>query len=293
MVTDQSIDLVWIDNDTPIATGTATVNLFYTDAMPPTFEPGTRPDTIVGMPIVEGIIEHDTTNRYTWDTSGVSAGVYWVWSLVIEPPLPNPSPQIIRFTDVPIVIAHLGDEVPPAVRVTNPDNPFVWSDRMIDIEYEAFDPSGTAKVRIEVGSSFDGTGFTVLAEDLPAVQEGSVSWDTSQLAEADWTIRAIITDDRGFEVTAYAKFFLLITHLQEPDAGVAPDTGPAPTDLGSESPDSGILDTDLGPMMKLPKEPKSGCTCAQKKPSDGSRAALLIAVFALGLRRRWRRPSLG
>ena len=47
-VWDQSIELLWIDSDNPIPTGTATVNLFYTADMPPTFEPGTHPDALVG-----------------------------------------------------------------------------------------------------------------------------------------------------------------------------------------------------------------------------------------------------
>lgn len=281
-VADQSIEITWIDSDNPIPTGTATVNLFYTDAMPPTFEPGTRPDALIGTPMVSGIFEYDDTNSYTWDTSAVSAGTYWVWSLVEEPPEPMPSPQIIRFTEVPIVVAHGQDEVPPAVRITNPDNPFVWADQTVDLEYEAFDPSGTGRVRLEVGSTFDGSDFTVIAEDLPAVAEGSFTWDTSQLAEVDWTIRATIIDDRGFEITAYAQYFLLVTHLQAPDAGPStPDAGAA-EDMGTpQAPDAGV-DVDQGQKMMA----KEGCSCTGSSQRPG--LAWLMLLFIAAPLIRWR-----
>ncbi len=206
-VFDPSIELIWIDADVPIPTGTATVNLFYTDAMPPTFEQGTRPEALMGMPIIEGVYENDRANRHVWETSSVSAGTYWIWSLVIEPPEPNPAPQIIHFSTVPVVISHPGDAIPPAVHVTSPSNPFVWADQTFDVEYEAFDPTGAAKVRLEAGNTFDGSDFLLIADNLPATAAGRVTWDTSQLTEGDWTLRAVITDERGFEITAYDASF--------------------------------------------------------------------------------------
>ena len=284
-VFDQSVGLEWVDSDTSIPTGTATVNLFYTDAMPPTFEPGTRPDAVVGTQILEGLPEYDPTNTFEWDTSQVPSGTYWVWSLVEEPPEPMPSPQIIHFTPVPIVIAHPGDDVPPAIRITNPDNPFVWADQEFRLEYEAFDPSGNGRVKLEATDQFDGTGFFTIAEDLPAVADGVFMWDVSELAEIDWTLRATITDDRGFEVTAYGQHFLLITHLQAPDMGVGPDMGAMDSgalDTGPR-PDAGVSARDAG--QKLPA-PKSGCSCSAAPPTSSASLLSLLGLLVIFRRRR-------
>src|SRR5688572_23375841 len=48
---DQTFELQWIDSDTPISTGTATIDWYYTDRMPRTFPIGVVPPDLEGTPI--------------------------------------------------------------------------------------------------------------------------------------------------------------------------------------------------------------------------------------------------
>ena len=223
-IADEQFTLRWVDADKPIPTGTATVDLFYTARRPPSFSAGEIPDLLEGTPIVLGLLEKDPENQYIWDTRSVPAGSYFVWSRVVEPPEEFMSPQIISFSPGIVTIAHRGDEVYPGIRITHPDSPFRYADQGFQIRWEVFDPDGTGRVRLEVGTSRLGENYQVLGEALPVVPS-QFDWDTSNLTETDWRIRATITDARGLSFTTYSEYPLLVTHLglEERDAGTEPD----------------------------------------------------------------------
>lgn len=259
IVADERFTVTWIDSDTPIPTGTATVNLYFTDEAPPTFFLGAIPGALGGTPIAEGIREVDPANRFEWDTTGVPSGTYWIWSRVDEPPEPVPSPVYISLSPAPLHVRHPGDPLGPSIRITRPNTPISFSDREFELRWEAFAPNGPATVRLEAGTSLDGSDFLVIAEGLAATSTGAFVWQTGDLAEGDWTIRAVITDEVG-SFTAYARYFLLITHFfPNRDAGAA-DSG------GIDA--SAALDAGLEPP---PVEDEGcGCTTAGAGPSWAS-----------------------
>jgi MYXO-CTERM domain-containing protein len=280
-VADAEFTVTWIDSDTPIPTGTATVDLHYTETMPPTYFLGDIPDSLSGTPIVEGIRETDTANRFTWDTSSVPSGTYWIWSRVDEPPEPIPSPVYISFSPAPLHVQHPGDPIGPSVRVTRPNTDISYSDEGFEIRWQAFAPNGPATIRLEAGLSLDGTDFTVIADGLAATSTGAFYWETAELAEGDWTIRAVITDETG-SFTAYCPYFLLITHFFPlRDSGVR-DAAPPP--------DAGRIDaasaTDTGGE---PPPPEEGCNCTATRA--GASNALWLAIALAGTRRRRSRGS--
>lgn len=224
-----SYRLEWIDTDMPIATGTATVDLHFVRENPPTFVRGTYPEVLAGTAIVSGIRETDRDNAYTWELRDVPTGAYWVWAIVHEPPnelgfqlVPALSPGILR-------VQHAGDPEPLCVYLKTPDTPFRFADRSYVVEYDANDPRGTARVKLEATLSRDGTELITIAEDLPAVPDGRFVWDTSTLELGDWTLRATVRDDSGQSFSSYARFFLQIQHF--PDAGVIGST-PVDNDVG-------------------------------------------------------------
>ena len=269
-VVDSSIDITWVDADRSIPTGTATVDFFYTNRQPPTFQSGERPDDLVGEVVVTGIPEKDMPNAYTWDTSAVPAGSYVLWSQVVEPPEENMSIQIIDLSPGIVTVAHPGDPVYPAVLLTAPNSPFKYADESFEITWEAFDPDGTARIRIEARIGPTGTPI-VVADDLPATAEGSVVWDTSNLEENDWILEAIITDDRGLSFRHFSRYVVLVTHQVGPrDGGVAVDASAA---------DAGVA-IDGGKIAKVDE----GCDCAT---SSGAASGWwsLLGLYAV-LRRR-------
>lgn len=205
----------WNDGDQGVPTGTATVDLFYTNVIPPTFVPGDVPAELEGMPIVLGVREVDRANTYVWDTSGVPTGSYWIWSRVNEPPTIPPKRTIISFSKGVVTVAHPGDPVPPAVHFLPPASPFLWpeSDR-IEIDYEGFDPDGASRVTLEAGPS--ASALTVLAEGLPASHRHRFTWATLDWPEGQYVVRATITDGSGRSFSAYDQFFRIVNN-PEPD----------------------------------------------------------------------------
>ncbi|MCA9550556.1 MAG: hypothetical protein KC933_11010 [Myxococcales bacterium] len=273
-VVDTDFTFGWADADIPIPTGTATVDFYYTARRPPAFENGDTHPLLEGEVIVQGILEKDHTNTFTWDTTAVPAGSYFLWSRVVEPPEEFMSPQIISFSPGILTVAHPGDPVYPALLITTPDTPFRYADEEFLLKWSAFDPDGSGRVTIEVGTSSMGLDYQTLVEDVPAV-DGEYLWDTSGLAEGDWFIRGSLVDGRGLGFTTYAQYLLLIAHdIGAPDAGVEADGGPR---------DAGQPAVDAGVKVKAPKE---GCRCAE--PSAGAPLAGLLAgiLVATGRKRR-------
>ncbi|MEQ9497563.1 MAG: hypothetical protein RIT81_11910 [Deltaproteobacteria bacterium] len=268
-VVDESVELLWVDADRSIPTGTATVDFYYTDRQPPTFQAGERPDDLVGETIVTGIWEKEMPNAYTWDTTSVPAGSYLIWSQVVEPPEENMAIQIIGLSPGIVTVAHPGDPVHPAVYLTSPTSPFKFAHRSFELTWDAFDPDGTGRVRLEAMIGPDGEPL-LIADDLPPDQ-GSFVWDTSQLEENDWTLKATITDDRGLSFYHYSNYVLLVTHnVPEDDAGV-PDAG---------TPDAGTVRD--GGYVKT-GEPPDTCACTAGR--TGAPWPWVLALFLFRRRR--------
>ena len=272
-VVDEEFTLEWSDYDGPSPTGTVTVNWFYTNKMPRTFQPGVIPDDLTGNVIVRGIDEADLTNRYVWNTSTVTPGSYFVWSLIDEPPEEMALLRVVAFARGVVTIAHPGDEVHPAVIISRPDSPYYLADESFRIEYEAFDPDGTATVSLEVSSATVGEDFTVLVENLPAASKGEFIWDTKELEEGDWTIRAKITDQRGLSQLTYSRFFLRVQHNEtELDAGMSQDAAPVTrTDASVQRLDSG---TSVGGTT----DNENSCSCDTVSRKTDS---LFVFMFVL------------
>lgn len=279
-VVDTSYMFRWFDTDRPVMTGTSVIEFRYTSDIPPTFTQGDVPLTLTGTVIAENILETDMTNAVVWDTTQVPTGTYWIWSWIHEPPTELNAIDIITFSPGVLTVAHPGDPVPPAVVVTKPDSAFRTADQYGDLGYSAFDPDGTGRVKLEATLKRDGTDLMLIADDLPAVADGMVRWDTADLPQGDYTIKATITDARGMSFSAFGRFYILVTHLRRVDAGPAdrgiePDASPA--DAGEEE--------DTG-FVKKPA-PSSGCTCVTRE--DRAASAWMIALLAIGVLGRWRR----
>jgi hypothetical protein len=268
-VVDAEFFFTWVDADRSIPTGTATVDFYYTNQQPPTFLNGERHPELTGEPIVQGIWEKEMPNEHTWDLTNVPSGSYLLWSEVIEPPEENMAIKIIEFSPGILTVAHAGDPVYPAVYMITPTSPFQFSDDYIDVRYAAFDPDGTARVKIEASMDPNFADPILVADDLAANAEGSFGWDTSELAEADWILKATITDARGLSHYHYGRYFLLVTHaVVRPDAGLT-DAGDGERDGGTGPPPP----RDAG-YVKIHEDPKT-CDCTAGSGRRGGRSSAM------------------
>ena len=276
---DESYLITWTDYDGPSLTGTVTVNWYYTDIMPRTFPRGLIPDSLMGEEVVTGIDEADRTTAYEWDTSSVAAGSYFIWSLIDEPPEEMAVLRVVAFARGVVTVAHPGDPIHPAIIFTRPDSPYFLADSEFAIRYQAFDPDGTGKVKIEASSSSVSDDFIILGENLPAVEDGVLLWDTSGLSEGDWTLRASLEDARGLSHSTYCRFFLRVQHISD-----SPDSGLGGMDSGDS--DSSLRTLDSGLRRKEQVSGQENCRCNHLGTRTHGLGAAVLMILMLLMRAR-------
>lgn len=277
---DESFLFRWFDaSDIGTATASTTHSFFYTTRFPPPWPVFAAPEGLEGTPIAENVLESDETNAFTWSTATVAAGAYWIWSIANDPDLEIPS-QTIVFSPYPVVIAHPGDDLHPYVVLTTPDSPasFAEGDRYL-VEYEVFDPHGSATLTLE--RSLEGTRVFEPVQELSATST-AVEIDTSSWAEGDWIFRARLEDARQKTFQTFARFTLQVARARPGrDLGVGVDA--SRPDLASD--DAG------GQTGPTPPPPAPDCQCTNIEAA-GSRfpiAAFSLVGCVLISRRRPRR----
>ncbi len=281
LVVDERYRFEWTDTNFITSTGTITIDWFYTPVMPPTFPLGSTPEDLVGTPIVLGIDEEDRTDAYTWDTSTVAPGSYWLWSRMNDLP-GETSLRINAFSRGVVTVAHRGDVVHPAIAMTSPRSPFesAQADTYL-VTYEAFDPDGTGRVALEAMRQRDASDAVEIASDLPAASSATVTWSVADLPDGEWILRATLRDGRGLTAVAYGRFVLASYAAWRVDAGpLADSTSRPPADGGRED----IGTYDAGDRLAATA---SGCGCAHAPPSEAALySTLFVALCWLGRRPR-------
>lgn len=305
MVVDRSVTFHWSDYDKPISTGTATVDFNYIVDNTRTFQRGEHPPDFLAAshPIVHGILEADRTDTWTWNTSTVAAGSYWIWSFVVDPPAEINTVSVIDFAPFPVTIAHPGDPVWPAVSITDPDSPFRFADENFTIKYSGCDPDHSGKIKLEYTLNADGSGLETIADGLPTGDQ-SFSWDTHCVPAGNAILKATITDGRGLTWSSWGRYVLLITHLTASDAGcvTAVDGGTADTGCvtsgDGDTAEAGCVTTvDGGTADAGGTSPrgKKSCSCQSTATgqvggdgatSGSSVTPVLLLAAALALRKR-------
>lgn len=279
-VVDGEYTFRWKDyDDTEGVVGNTLIDFFYTSAMPPTYRMGSTPSALVGTPIVKGIPEADLDNAYVWDTSGVPAGTYFLWSMAHDAPF-----KMVAFSRGAITVAHEGDPIHPAITITDPDGDGHVSQGAYVIRYQAFDPDGSGRVRLEASSSPVGADRILLADDL-APAEGAWEWDTTGLEAGDWSVFARIEDGRGLSHEAWGRFFIRVNR-QDGEGGSGGHGGSAGSGWEGEGGLGGGGGTAEGPD-DLGTERPEGCACGS---AGAASSGAWLTVLPLLL---WRRRSSG
>lgn len=219
---DLEVPIAWTDSDSPTPFGPAYLEIFATREDLPTFDVGRTP-ALPRPPIVPRIAEPDLTNRVVWRTSSVAPGHYHLWTVVVEPPQEVASIQITERTPQVVTVVHGDSRVGPSVAITRPSSPLATSSGEFELRYTACDPTGTARVYVDVAPL--GGDFERIGHALPAVPDGALRWSTRGLAAGTWTVRATIADDCGGYYVGYGRYYVDV--LDPPDGGVR-DAGAAP-----------------------------------------------------------------
>ena len=282
VVADQSFTFSWQDNDADM---TANFSMYY---QPVNLPPNGRVDQLDATPIPNGqaMPIMDPDDSLTWDTSGVPAGSYFLFSITRED---DPTlPESFGASNGVVTVRHAGDPLFPAVIVTEPGAIAPPVGDGFAIRWEASgDGPLTATVR---GKPRDAAGgYEDLIVDMPleadgATQRGCYVWDLGLEPIGYYEVQVEVKDGAGRTHTAYPVN--AITLLRDPAA----DAGPRPTCATPAEPDAGVDDADGGVAADAAPggsdDGGSGCHVAGGR---GDAAGLLLVGLALlALRRRAR-----
>lgn len=287
IVVDESYTFRWTDyDDTEGVVGNTLIDFFYTETMPATYRMGSVPAALEGTPIVKGIPEADLENTWVWDTSEVPAGTYFLWSMAHDAPF-----RMVAFARGTVTVAHPGDPIHPAIAVTDPDGDGHVAVGSYVIRWEAFDPDGSGKVRLEATTSPVGADRILLAEGLdPAT--GAFEWDTSAVEPGDWSIFARIEDGRDLFHEAWGRFFVRVNR-DEPGVGGSGGGGGGEAGQGGSGGGGGAGAGGEGGSGGDPVDDSgdTGCGCSGGGSSFSSAAVVgLPLLWALRRRRQPQRP---
>ncbi len=306
---DDAVTLRWTEPDVPSVFGPSVVQLavartstrpLYTDERP-----------LTPWAVVHEVLDSDPADAFVWRTATVAPGHYFVWSHMVEPPMEGLGFAAYQAPYV-VTVERPGALEGPTVMLTRPAS-LASSFGRYELSYAACDPTGTARVRLEAAPETAlGAGYVVIADDLPAVERGAFTWDTTGLERTRWVVRARIADDCGHVFESHARAFVEVRDPIDPyDAGTDDARAAEPIDArtgggaacrgrpdaaGSDAPDAGpgpdAARPDAGPGR--PSCPDgSGCedttSCAATSvPGPGVIAVLAAMLCIRGLRRRQR-----
>jgi MYXO-CTERM domain-containing protein len=216
--------------------------------------------------------------QFTWNTSAIPAGVYWLIAANNDPPY-----KIYSVSQGPVRIAHGGASPPPAVDIVLPDGLFatdksyktVWiATGVPPLHFDVF--YGVNDVSVVMNAP------TMLGQDITPLMNGDGSfgyqWDTSMLSDGLYYFGVKVTDATGMSSYTDSQLGENVYHPPE-DGGiiVIDDAGGGTHDAAR---DFTIVLKDGGGG--------GGCGCelgasAQAAPILGVLAALALAIT---LRRR-------
>jgi hypothetical protein len=172
----------------------------------------------------------DCRNSFTWDTSAVPAGTYWIIASNVDPPF-----HVYSTSATPVRIAHGGAPLPPAVLILRPSG-IGSADLTFHVQWIAV---GQPPLHFDLAYGEDNAmrvfgPKTAIGTDVAAQQgsDGTFSydWDTSAIASQDVFVQVRVTDGTT-QTAATLSHQLTIYHPQPSDLG-------PPEDLAAPAPDA-------------------------------------------------------
>ena len=161
-------------------------------------------------------------DQYSWDTSGVPEGTYYIWGMIYD----AVNPEVYDVAPGNVTIQECNS--PPTIDLSLPSADMTVSQGdSVLIQWTDSDPDNNAYINLARDTDNDpqnGSGHTWLALTLPEDPDGSgdqYSWDTSGVPEGTYYIWGMIYDAVNPEVYDVAPGRVAIT-IGTPDIDVQP-----------------------------------------------------------------------
>lgn len=281
-VADQSFTFTWQDNEMDL---TGLFGFFFQRSNLP---PNGRLDDLAGDPIVgaEMISISDTANAFTWDTTGVPAGSYYLYAITTDSPLP----QIFSLSRGVTTVQHGGDPLFPAVVVDEPNGSGDIVANAYPVQWRA---SGVGPLTATISFAIPDDDPllvppVVIATDVPMVPEGDhfvgcYLWDLGDRPGGYHYVLIEVRDAAGRTHSAFSRGSLTVYRDPAPV-----DAGPVATcslpmgdpDAGAGTADGGVGGDDEGPGICVCRAADGGAS--GRHGVRGSLAGGLALLLTVG-----------
>ncbi|MBT3221664.1 MAG: hypothetical protein HN348_21510, partial [Proteobacteria bacterium] len=188
---DASFDIVWTDSDSD---SEAAISLFWDDD-------NTGAD---GTLIEMGILEDDSTDLFSWDTSSLTNGDYYIYSIISDG-----NTSVTTYANGPVTVYH--NQLPNLTIIEPDGNDDEGRDEYV-ITWVDEDDNDDAEISLYYDVDDTGEDGTLIVDSISEDDVAdSYTWDTSAILEGDYWIYGII-DDTRVTVTSYSAGSVFITH---------------------------------------------------------------------------------
>jgi hypothetical protein len=294
---DQTLEVSWTDGDED---PTGRLVFHYLDHAPPNAVGVAAVDAAAPLiPSADGIYvscscnadlgcadfgPRDCRNAFSFDTSAIPDGTYWVIAVNDDPPF-----RVYAVSDGPFRVAHAGARPAPAVIVLRPDA-IGFVDRMTTTQWIAQgDPplrfslsyAAEGEIMASGASGLAGGVYKPLSDDASDVElvpraDGTYvfDWDVGDLSEGLYHLRVAVRDGQGRTSYSDSRAGLFVLHRGGADLGGKMDDPGCSCEVGGHGRQGGAI----AALIVI------GCLLAMRacRPSWRRRLGLWLAL-ALGL----------
>jgi hypothetical protein len=190
-VADRSVDVNWQD---AVDGSSATFDILESPEPVPAFPMHSFPAQLPGQVLALGL-SAATQSSWTWDTSQVAAGRYFLYAVFHNPPF---NTLVMPFAVVAVAHGATVPAVPAAVFVRSPRGSGVVAGS-VNVAFDAApgDASGPVSVDLYAGAPPDAANPVLVAQGVPSGVARSVSWDARAATSGEYVFKAVLRDSSG------------------------------------------------------------------------------------------------
>jgi hypothetical protein len=158
-----------------------------------------------GKLIISGLQEDDPADSYTWDTSGISPGQYYIRGMITD----NVNSSVNAWSSGMLTILE-PPNTPPSLQIISPFEPAGPVSSSFTVTWADSDPDDNAQISLYYSENTISGGLliTTLSEDDPA---DSFTWNLSGVLPGTYYIRGVIQDSENPPVTSWSAGTITVT----------------------------------------------------------------------------------
>ena len=163
-----------------------------------------------GTLITGGLSENDAIDAYTWNTTSLAEGSYYVYAIISD----GVNSPVTDYSDGPVTVYH---NESPIIQVLEPNGVDDTADHDFTITWTDNDPDNNATIDLYYDANNSGEDGTLIIAGLSEDDEtDAYEWDTLSLANGTYYVYAVINDHQRDRAVDYSDGPVTVYHNQSP-----------------------------------------------------------------------------